>query len=67
MGIFRIARIFTYYPMLIAITGAVLNLVLDFACVWRRRVYFSPMLLGRRCFGHDLIAQRYNGLMALYF
>jgi len=62
MGIFRGLQN-TYYPMLIAITGAVLNLVLDFALVYGVEGFISPMYLEGAAWA-SLIAQGIMAFMA---
>ena len=62
MGIFRGLQN-TYYPMLIAITGAVLNIVLDFILVYGVEGIISPMYLEGAAWA-SLIAQGIMALMA---
>lgn len=62
MGIFRGLQN-TYYPMLIAITGAVLNVVLDFALVYGVEGFISPMYLEGAAWA-SLIAQGIMAFMA---
>lgn len=62
MGIFRGLQN-TYYPMLIAITGAVLNIVLDFILVYGVEGIVSPMYLEGAAWA-SLIAQGIMALMA---
>ena len=62
MGIFRGLQN-TYYPMLIAITGAVLNIVLDFILVYGVEGIISPMYLEGAAWA-SLIAQGILALMA---
>ena len=62
MGIFRGLQN-TYYPMLIAITGAVLNIVLDFVFVYGVEGIISPMYLEGAAWA-SLIAQGIMALMA---
>ena len=62
MGIFRGLQN-TYYPMLIAITGAVLNIVLDFILVYGVEGVVSPMYLEGAAWA-SLIAQGIMALMA---
>ncbi|PKA98139.1 putative MATE family efflux protein [Flavobacteriaceae bacterium MAR_2009_75] len=60
MGIFRGLQN-TYYPMLIAIVGAVLNIVLDFILVYGVAGYIEPMYLEGAAWA-SLISQ---GVMAI--
>ena len=62
MGIFRGLQN-TYYPMLIAITGAVLNIVLDFILVYGVEGIITPMYLEGAAWA-SLIAQGIMALMA---
>ncbi|MBC8766731.1 MATE family efflux transporter [Arenibacter sp. BSSL-BM3] len=62
MGIFRGLQN-TFYPMLIAITGAVLNIVLDFVFVYGVEGIISPMYLEGAAWA-SLIAQGIMALMA---
>ncbi|MCK0147978.1 MATE family efflux transporter [Arenibacter sp. F26102] len=62
MGIFRGLQN-TYYPMLIAITGAVLNIGLDFVFVYGVDGIISPMYLEGAAWA-SLIAQGIMALMA---
>ena len=62
MGIFRGLQN-TYYPMLIAITGAVLNIVLDFILVYGVEGVVSPMYLEGAAWA-SLIAQGIMAVMA---
>jgi len=62
MGIFRGLQN-TYYPMLIAITGAVLNVILDFALVYGIDGYIEPMYLDGAAWA-SLIAQAIMAIMA---
>lgn len=62
MGIFRGLQN-TYYPMLIAITGAVLNIVLDFVLVYGVEGIISPMYLEGAAWA-SLIAQGIMAIMA---
>lgn len=62
MGIFRGLQN-TYYPMLIAITGAVLNIVLDLVLVYGVEGLISPMYLEGAAWA-SLIAQGIMALMA---
>lgn len=62
MGIFRGLQN-TYYPMLIAITGAVLNLILDFILVYGVVGFIDPMNLEGAAWA-SLIAQAVMALMA---
>ncbi|SHI65230.1 putative efflux protein, MATE family [Arenibacter nanhaiticus] len=62
MGIFRGLQN-TYYPMLIAITGAVLNIVLDFIFVYGIEDLLSPMYLEGAAYA-SLIAQVVMAIMA---
>lgn len=62
MGIFRGLQN-TYYPMLIAITGAVLNLVLDLVLVYGVEGYISPLYLDGAAWA-SLIAQGVMAIMA---
>lgn len=62
MGIFRGLQN-TYYPMLIAITGAILNIVLDLILVYGVEGLISPMYLEGAAWA-SLIAQGIMALMA---
>lgn len=62
MGIFRGLQN-TYYPMLIAITGAVLNIVMDFILVYGVEGIVSPMYLEGAAWA-SLIAQGIMAIMA---
>lgn len=62
MGIFRGLQN-TYYPMLIAITGAVLNIGLDFLLVYGVDRYLEPMYLEGAAWA-SLIAQGVMAIMA---
>lgn len=62
MGIFRGLQN-TYYPMLIAITGAVLNIVLDIILVYGIEGYISPMYLEGAAWA-SLMAQGVMAIMA---
>ncbi|MCM4167732.1 DNA damage-inducible protein F [Arenibacter antarcticus] len=62
MGIFRGLQN-TYYPMLIAITGAVLNIVLDVILVYGIEGYISPLYLEGAAWA-SLIAQGVMAIMA---
>lgn len=62
MGIFRGLQN-TYYPMLIAITGAVLNIGLDFLLVYGVDGYLEPMYLEGAAWA-SLIAQGVMAFMA---
>jgi putative MATE family efflux protein len=62
MGIFRGLQN-TYYPMLIAITGAVLNIVLDFILVYGVEGIVSPMYLEGAAWA-SLVAQGIMAVMA---
>jgi putative MATE family efflux protein len=62
MGIFRGLQN-TYYPMLIAITGAVLNIVLDFILVYGVEGVVSPMYLEGAAWA-SLVAQGIMAVMA---
>ncbi|MDX1327347.1 MAG: MATE family efflux transporter, partial [Arenibacter sp.] len=53
----------TYYPMLIAITGAVLNIVLDIILVYGIEGYISPMYLEGAAWA-SLLAQGVMAIMA---
>jgi putative MATE family efflux protein len=63
MGIFRGLQN-TYYPMLIAIIGALLNVVLDFSLVYGIPNYIEPMYLEGAAWA-SLIAQASMALIAL--
>ncbi|MFC4095662.1 MATE family efflux transporter [Euzebyella saccharophila] len=62
MGIFRGLQN-TYYPMLIAITGAILNIGLDFLLVYGVDGYLEPMYLEGAAWA-SLIAQGIMAIMA---
>lgn len=62
MGIFRGLQN-TYYPMLIAITGAILNVVLDFILVFGVDGFIDPMNLEGAAWA-SLIAQAVMAVMA---
>ncbi|WP_026808814.1 MATE family efflux transporter [Arenibacter latericius] len=62
MGIFRGLQN-TYYPMLIAITGAVLNIILDVILVYGVEGYISPLYLEGAAWA-SLIAQGVMAIMA---
>ncbi|CAM4138201.1 MATE family efflux transporter [Zobellia roscoffensis] len=62
MGIFRGLQN-TYYPMLIAIVGAVLNVGLDFAFVYGIEGFIKPMYLEGAAYA-SLLAQGIMALMA---
>ncbi len=64
MGIFRGLQN-TYWPMMIAITGAVLNVVLDFVLVYGIEGFLEPMYLDGAAWA-SLIAQGVMALMAFY-
>lgn len=64
MGIFRGLQN-TYWPMMIAIVGAVLNIVLDFAFVYGIEGVIEPMYLEGAAWA-SLIAQGVMAIMALY-
>ncbi len=64
MGIFRGLQN-TYWPMMIAITGAVLNVALDFALVYGIEGVLEPMYLDGAAWA-SLIAQGVMALMAFY-
>src|SRR5690606_14355637 len=65
MGIFRGLQN-TYYPMVIALTGAGLNIVLDLTLVFGVEGLISPMNLEGAAWA-SLIAQAVMALMALVF
>lgn len=65
MGIFRGLQN-TYYPMIIAITGALLNVVLDLALIYGIEGLISPMYLEGAAWA-SLIAQGAMAIMALIF
>ncbi|MDX1363654.1 MAG: MATE family efflux transporter [Arenibacter latericius] len=65
MGIFRGLQN-TYYPMLIAITGAVLNIILDVILVYGVEGYISPLYLEGAAWA-SLIAQGVMAIMAFIF
>lgn len=62
MGIFRGLQN-TYWPMMIAIVGAVLNVILDFALVYGIEGFIEPMYLEGAAWA-SLIAQGIMALMA---
>ncbi|MBU2995779.1 MATE family efflux transporter [Cellulophaga baltica] len=62
MGIFRGLQN-TFYPMVIAIVGAVLNVILDYALVYGLTNYIEPMYLEGAAWA-SLIAQTCMALMA---
>ncbi|MBT9187118.1 MULTISPECIES: MATE family efflux transporter [Zobellia] len=62
MGIFRGLQN-TYYPMLIAIVGAVLNVILDFTFVYGIEGYIEPMYLEGAAWA-SLLAQAIMAIMA---
>lgn len=62
MGIFRGLQN-TYYPMLIAIVGAVLNVILDFILVYGIEGFIDPMYLDGAAWA-SLIAQAVMAIMA---
>ncbi len=64
MGIFRGLQN-TYWPMMIAIVGAVLNIGLDFALVYGIEGIIAPMYLEGAAWA-SLIAQGVMAVMALY-
>ena len=64
MGIFRGLQN-TYWPMLIAITGALLNVVFDFAFVYGIEGVLEPMYLEGAAWA-SLLAQAVMALMAFY-
>ncbi|NNJ88420.1 MAG: MATE family efflux transporter [Eudoraea sp.] len=64
MGIFRGLQN-TYWPMMIAIVGAVLNIGLDFALVYGIEGIITPMYLEGAAWA-SLIAQGVMAIMALY-
>lgn len=64
MGIFRGLQN-TYWPMIIAITGAVLNVILDVALVYGIEGILEPMYLEGAAWA-SLIAQGIMALMAFY-
>lgn len=64
MGIFRGLQN-TYWPMVIAITGAVLNVILDFLLVYGVDGIIAPMYLDGAAWA-SLIAQSVMALMALW-
>lgn len=65
MGIFRGLQN-TYYPMIIALTGAGLNIVLDFILIYGIEGWISPLYLEGAAWG-SLIAQVVMAIMALVF
>ena len=64
MGIFRGLQN-TYWPMVIAITGAVLNVIFDFAFVYGINGLLEPMYLEGAAWA-SLLAQGIMALMAFY-
>ncbi|PIB39300.1 MATE family efflux transporter [Maribacter sp. 4G9] len=64
MGIFRGLQN-TYWPMVIAITGAVLNVILDFLLVYGVEGILDPMYLDGAAWA-SLIAQSVMAIMALW-
>ena len=64
MGIFRGLQN-TYWPMMIAIVGAVLNIGLDFALVYGIEGFIEPMYLEGAAWA-SLMAQGVMAVMALY-
>lgn len=64
MGIFRGLQN-TYWPMVIAITGAVLNVILDFLLVYGLDGFIAPMYLDGAAWA-SLIAQSVMAIMALW-
>ena len=64
MGIFRGLQN-TYWPMVIAITGALLNVVFDFAFVYGIEGILKPMYLEGAAYA-SLLAQAIMALMAFY-
>ena len=64
MGIFRGLQN-TYWPMVIAITGAVLNVILDFLLVYGVEGIIAPMYLDGAAWA-SLIAQSVMAIMALW-
>ena len=62
MGIFRGLQN-TYYPMLIAIVGAVLNVILDFILVYGIEGFIEPMYLEGAAWA-SLVAQAIMAIMA---
>ena len=62
MGIFRGLQN-TYWPMMIAIVGAILNVILDFAFVYGIEGYIEPMYLEGAAWA-SLIAQAIMAIMA---
>lgn len=64
MGIFRGLQN-TYWPMMIAIVGAVLNIGLDFALVYGIEGFIEPMYLEGAAWA-SLISQGVMAVMALY-
>ncbi len=64
MGIFRGLQN-TYYPMLIAIVGAILNIGLDFLLVYGIEGIISPMYLKGAAYA-SLIAQAIMAIMAFF-
>ena len=64
MGIFRGLQN-TYWPMMIAIVGAVLNIGLDFALVYGIEGFIEPMYIEGAAWA-SLIAQGVMAIMALY-
>lgn len=64
MGIFRGLQN-TYWPMVIAITGAVLNVILDFVFVYGVAGFMEPMYLEGAAWA-SLLSQAIMALMAFY-
>lgn len=64
MGIFRGLQN-TYWPMVIAITGAVLNVILDFIFVYGIEGFMEPLYLEGAAWA-SLISQAIMALMAFY-
>ena len=65
MGIFRGLQN-TYYPMLIAIVGAVTNIILDIILVYGISGYIEPMHIEGAAYA-SVIAQIFMALFAAYF
>ena len=64
MGIFRGLQN-TFWPMIIAMVGALLNIVLDFALVFGIKGYIAPMHLEGAAWA-SLISQAVMAIMAIY-
>ncbi|MDO1512747.1 MATE family efflux transporter [Maribacter confluentis] len=64
MGIFRGLQN-TYWPMVIAITGAVLNVIFDFAFVYGIEGFIDPMFLEGAAWA-SLLAQAVMAILAFY-